>query len=55
MSGPQPMRGPEAVSVGWGPGAQLDALYDLYEVHIDRFMKDPPGPDWDGLAVAEMK
>ena len=37
------------------PEPGLNALYDLYKARIDRFMKDPPGPDWDGVAVAETK
>ena len=37
------------------PKPGLDALYDLYTARIDGFMKDPPDPDWDGVAVAETK
>jgi adenylate cyclase len=33
----------------------VSALYDLYEKRLDAFEADPPGPDWDGVFVAETK
>jgi adenylate cyclase len=33
----------------------LAILHDLYEERIDHFEAEPPGPDWDGVYVAETK
>jgi adenylate cyclase len=37
------------------PGADLPALYDLYESRIAYFQEHPPGPSWDTVFVAETK
>ena len=37
------------------PGADLPALYDLYEARIQYFQEHPPGPSWDTVFVAESK
>ena len=35
--------------------ASLEALRDLYAERIDYYREIPPGPDWDGVFVAETK
>ncbi len=37
------------------PGLGLAHLYELHEARIARFRADPPGPEWDGVFVAETK
>ena len=34
---------------------ELCEFYDLYEARITAYEADPPGPDWDGVFVAESK
>ncbi len=34
---------------------KLAALYELYGARVDHYEQDPPGPDWDGVFVAETK
>jgi adenylate cyclase len=39
-----------------GRDVRLEPLYDLYETRIAYYRDhDPPGPDWDGVFVAETK
>jgi len=39
-----------------GRDARLEPLYDLYESRIAYYRDhDPPGPDWDGVFVADTK
>ena len=33
----------------------LDKLYDLYQGRIQEMIANPPGPDWDGVYVAQSK
>jgi hypothetical protein len=33
----------------------LAALYDFYERRIASYELNPPGPDWNGVFVAETK
>jgi len=35
--------------------AELSSFYDLYAERIAYFTANPPGPDWDGVFVAETK
>ena len=35
--------------------AALSGLYELYDARIENFERQPPGPDWDGVFVAETK
>ncbi len=37
------------------PALGLAGLYELHEARIARFREDPPGPQWDGVYVAETK
>jgi len=30
-------------------------LYDIYETRIDGLERNPPGPDWNGVFVAQTK
>ena len=34
---------------------ELGSLYDLYRARIDAFEASPPGPDWQGVYIAESK
>ncbi len=36
-------------------GERLGRLWELYGQRIERFEQSPPGPDWDGVYVAETK
>ena len=38
-----------------GYSARLGSFYDLYAERIEFFEANPPGPDWDGVFVAETK
>ena len=38
-----------------GEAHGLDAFYDLMATRIAGFMANPPGPDWNGVTVAETK
>jgi len=34
---------------------KLATLYELYRTRVDHYERHPPGPDWDGVFVAETK
>ena len=36
-------------------GASLQTLYGLYETRIAFYRENPPGPEWDGVFIAESK
>ena len=38
-----------------GRDARLDGLYDLYAERIQFYRVNPPGPEWDGVFIAETK
>ena len=36
-------------------GFNMAGFYDVFDVRIDAFEKNPPGADWDGVFVATSK